>query len=122
MKILLDHCVPRKLARGLPGHEVSTAREMGWDEERNGRLMRLAADGGFVVLLTMDANLTHQQPSGPLPVAVLVLRAVSNDLDDIAALLPEALKALETISPGTWVQVGAPPSTPKHRRSPPPPP
>ena len=31
MRILLDACVPRGLRRSLAGHDVSTAREMGWN-------------------------------------------------------------------------------------------
>lgn len=30
MRVLLDECVPRKLRRELPGHEVRTVAEMGW--------------------------------------------------------------------------------------------
>lgn len=30
MKILLDGCLPRKLAAALPEHDVTTVAEMGW--------------------------------------------------------------------------------------------
>ena len=31
MRVLLDHCVPKRLRTLLAGHDVKTARQMGWD-------------------------------------------------------------------------------------------
>ena len=47
MKILFDHNVDRRFRQQLPGHEIQTARERGWDKLENGVLLRAAADGGF---------------------------------------------------------------------------
>jgi len=41
VRLLLDECVPRKFKDLLPGHQVSTAREMGWSALRNGELLQL---------------------------------------------------------------------------------
>jgi hypothetical protein len=43
VKILLDECVDRRLARDLAGHEVKTARQMGWTAVKNGELLALAS-------------------------------------------------------------------------------
>lgn len=63
MKVLLDECLPRKLRRHLPGHEVFTVPEMGWAGVKNGALLRLveSAQPEFAVFLTMDGNLQYQQ-------------------------------------------------------------
>ena len=42
MKILLDECVPRPLARYLEGHQVQTVPQAGWASTVNGPLIRLA--------------------------------------------------------------------------------
>ena len=73
MRALLDHCVPRSLRLLLLGHEVRTARQMGWASLRNGDLLAKAA-GEFDVLLTTDQNLESQQ-NPPLMPAVLGLLA-----------------------------------------------
>ncbi len=66
MRVLLDECVPRKLRREFPGHEVRTVTEMGWGGTRNGALLRRAA-GEFDLLLTVDTNLEYQQNTSALP-------------------------------------------------------
>ena len=60
MKILFDHGTPVPLRRSLPGHEVSTAYEMGWAELPNGDLLA-AAEKDFQALITTDKNLRYQQ-------------------------------------------------------------
>ncbi len=30
MKVLLDECLPKRLKRELPGHDVKRVQEMGW--------------------------------------------------------------------------------------------
>ena len=39
MRILLDECVDRRLAREIVGHEVRTVPQMGWASIRNGDLL-----------------------------------------------------------------------------------
>ena len=63
MRILLDECLPRRLKRDLPGHEVRTVPELGWASKQNGDLLALA-EGKFDVFLTVDRNLSLQQDVG----------------------------------------------------------
>lgn len=95
MKLLLDHCVPRRLARSFLSHEVRTAAELGWAGQRNGRLLKVAAEAGFEVFVTVDQNIRHQQNLRRLPVPVLELRAVSNDVAELTKLTPHVEDALE---------------------------
>lgn len=60
-RILFDQGVPRGLAASLRAHEVTKARELGWEETSNGALLRLAEDAGFQLLLTTDKNVRYQQ-------------------------------------------------------------
>lgn len=39
MRLLLDECVPRRLKRELPGHDVTTVSEAGWAGVKNGELL-----------------------------------------------------------------------------------
>lgn len=56
MRLLLDECVPVRLSRALPGHQVSTVVREGWSGIKNGRLLALAATE-FDALITVDKNL-----------------------------------------------------------------
>jgi len=54
--VLLDGCVPRRLASELPGHKVQTAPEMGWADLDDGPLLDAMAER-FDVLVTVDKSL-----------------------------------------------------------------
>jgi hypothetical protein len=109
MRILLDECVPSPLRRSLLPHDVRSTRWMGWAGKKNGELLALMAGGGFEVLLTVDQNLRFQQNIASFGVAVLVLIAPTNVLDDLIPLIPEVERALVSIKPGDVVEVPARP-------------
>ncbi|HJR57822.1 MAG TPA: DUF5615 family PIN-like protein [Vicinamibacterales bacterium] len=95
MRVLLDECLPRRLKRELEGHEARTAPEMGWASKRNGELLALAV-GQFDVFLTADRNLSYQQDPSSFDIAIVVLAARSNRLDDLRPLVPRVLQMLPT--------------------------
>ncbi|MGA2584203.1 MAG: DUF5615 family PIN-like protein [Tepidisphaeraceae bacterium] len=99
MKILLDECLPRRLTRLLPGHDVRTVRQMNWLGLSNGRLLDAAAD--FDLFITVDKNLVQQQQLSGRRLAVIVLRVRSNKIEDISPLLPKVLGLLSNLKSGT---------------------
>jgi hypothetical protein len=48
MQILLDECVPRPLKRELVDYKIRTVVEMGWSGKKNGELLRLMSQEGFL--------------------------------------------------------------------------
>ena len=104
MRVLLDECVDWRLLRDLTGHDVKTARQMGWSEVKNGKLLRLTAEH-FDVFVTVDRNLSFQNKVIDLPLAVIVLVAPTNRLVDLRALLPRLLPAIELTMIGRVVLV-----------------
>jgi hypothetical protein len=79
---------------------------MGWASKTNGELLALAA-ADFDVLLTSDRNLSYQQNLSSLNIAVVVLVASSNRIDDLRPLMPRVLELLKTPTPGQVVLVTA---------------
>ncbi len=106
MKILLDHCLPRRLHRALPTHTVKTTADQGWDRLRNGKLL-VAAAIDFDVFITIDKNLKHQQNLATLPIAVIVL-AKSNRLADLLPFAPLIELELARLKPKILVEVSMP--------------
>lgn len=104
MRVLLDENLPRKFATRLLGHDCRTVFECGWQGKKNGELLALA-EPQFDVLLTLDKNLPYQQNFETGQIAVLILRARSNRMEDLLPLLPECLSALEHIRPGQVIRV-----------------
>ncbi len=105
MRVLLDECIDWRLARDIVGHDVRTARQMGWSTIKNGALLALASEQ-FDVFLTVDRNLSHQQNLTD-KLAVVVLRARSNRLADLRPLVPRLLEAISSAARGTTVIVAA---------------
>lgn len=105
MRILLDECVPRPLKRELTDYEVQIV-EMGWSGKKNGQLLQLMVQESFTVFLTADQNLQYQQNLQQAGVAVIVLVALSNRLNDLVSLMPSVRSVLAMITPGEVIEVG----------------
>jgi len=106
MRLLLDECVPARLRKALPSHQVSTVPEEGWSGVKNGQLLLLAAVK-FDALITVDKNLPYQQNTASLPISVFVLDARSNELPYLLNLVPKLEVALVSHDPGTYVLLRA---------------
>ncbi|MPZ17398.1 MAG: hypothetical protein GEV06_05755 [Luteitalea sp.] len=106
MRVLLDECLPRRLKRELVGHHARTVPEMGWAGKTNGELLAFAAVD-FDVFATSDRNLSHQQNLPAFNIAVIVLVAKSNSMNDLRPLVPRVLEVLKTLAPRTVVFVTA---------------
>jgi predicted nuclease of predicted toxin-antitoxin system len=106
MRLLLDESVPARLYRALPDHQVSNAVREGWSGVKNGKLLALAA-ASFDAFVTVDKNLAFQQNLATLPIAVLVLDSVSNELHALLPLMPALERELEKLVPRSYVVVRA---------------
>lgn len=99
MKLLLDECIDWRFIRELKGHFVRTVPQMGWATIKNGRLLRLA-EKEFDVFVTVDRNLSFQQSLTKFNLAVAVLRARSNRIEDLRPIAPLLLRALPELKVG----------------------
>ena len=95
----------RRLARDIVGHDVKTARQMGWTTIDNGELLTIASEH-FDVFVTVDRNLSFQRNLTSFSIAVLVLQAKTNRLADLRPLVPSLLAAIESAQPGTAKLIG----------------
>ena len=103
MLILFDHVTPSGIARFLPGHSVTRAKDRGWDTLANGDLLAEAENAGFDVLLTADKSMRYQQNLKGRRIALVVLSTpqwpvVRLHSDKIAA-------AVNAATPGSYIEV-----------------
>jgi hypothetical protein len=105
VRILLDECIDWRLSRAIVGHEVKTARQMGWASIKNGELLALASDR-FDVFVTVDRNLSFQQNLQDQRIAVIVLHARTNRIADLLPLVPDLLSAIASATPGIVSRIG----------------
>ena len=106
MKILLDECVDRRLAKEINGHVVLTVPQAGWAGIKNGELLRLAQEQ-FEVFVTVDHNLAFQQHLPQFNIAVVILQAQTSRLQDLRQLVPKLHSILPLVSKGQvrWVSL-----------------
>jgi predicted nuclease of predicted toxin-antitoxin system len=103
MRVILDECVPGRVARWLPGHDVSAVTRLGWSGTKNGKLLRLIVDHKYEVFVTADKNLEYQQHLPASPLAVLVLPP--NHWKSLQPYQARFINAFSTLKPGSVVRL-----------------
>ena len=71
---------------------------MGWASVENGALLNLA-QAAFDVFITRDRNLAYQQNLQLFDLAVIVLVAPSNDIDDLRPLMNAMNETIPNMHP-----------------------
>jgi hypothetical protein len=72
---------------------------------KNGRLLEAAEAAGFQVLITVDQNIPDQQNLAGRSLSLIILCGLTNRLSDLEPLIPAAIQALDSISPGAIIRV-----------------
>ncbi len=106
MKILFDQGTPVPLRRQLAGHTIDTVYEQGWATITNGRLLTIAEQEGYDVLITTDQNLRYQQNLTGRRLAILVLGSTS--WPRIRERVDSVQAAVDTSTPGAYHELSFP--------------
>jgi hypothetical protein len=99
VKVVLDACIPRPLRDEIAGHEVVTSHYLGLSRLEDADLLD-AIEADFDALVTCDRSIPWQNQFAGRKIAVLVLRAPTNKLEDLIELVPALLDALAEVKPG----------------------
>ena len=106
MRILFDHGTPAPLAAFLVGHQVTKAKDRGWDTLSNGDLLVVAEAAGFEPLVTTDKNIRYQQNLKGRRIGILVL---ATPQWPVAKLHVETIvAAINAATPESYVEVEVP--------------
>jgi len=73
---------------------------MGWSAVKNGELLSLASEH-FDAFVTVDGNLPFQQNPSGLGIAIIVLEARTNRLDDLLPLVARLVMAIDSVRRGS---------------------
>jgi hypothetical protein len=106
MFVLFDQGTPVPIRRFLKEHKVQTTAQRGWEELKNGELLKAAEEAGFEVFLTPDKNIRYQQNLAIRTIALVVLGnpqwpALRQHVDRVVA-------AVNAARPGTYVEIEIP--------------
>jgi len=106
MKLLLDEQMPRKIAMHFESEiVVDHVQLVGWAGIKNGELLRLAAASEYDALISADKNMSYQQSKEQLPLSVVVLHVVRLRIEELAPLIPVAMKKLSTVEKPTFIRI-----------------
>ena len=83
-----------------------TVPDAGWAALKNGELLARAQQE-FDAFVTVDRNLPFQQELSRFSIAIIVLRAQSNRVQELRTLIPQLLAALPASRRGEVTWVGA---------------
>jgi hypothetical protein len=93
------------LAASLAMVDVRAVADQGWLGISNGQLLALAA-AEFEVFVTVDRNLPFQQHLPKFDIAVILLRAKTNRLDDMVLLVPDLVSTMRSAKKGVVTPIG----------------
>jgi hypothetical protein len=85
--------------------DVRTVADQGWLGISNGKLLA-PASVDFEVFVTVDRNLPFQQHLPKFHIAVILLRAKTNRIADLVALVPELISAIPNSKSGVVTSIG----------------
>ena len=101
MKVLLDENLPQQLRHYFPGHETATVGWLGWSGTKNGKLLDMAEENGFDILITRSSVAAERQDA----IGVIIFVAPYNALEVYEPLVPDAQEALKTIQAGEHLHI-----------------
>ncbi|MEI6168817.1 MAG: DUF5615 family PIN-like protein [bacterium] len=104
MKVILDECLPRRLARDLHSHTITTVPRQGWAGRKDSELLSLIR-GEFDVFVTMDSNLIYQQALPADSLCVIVLHAPNSCYETLLPLIERLLDAINNAKPGRVIEL-----------------
>ncbi|MFN2315426.1 MAG: hypothetical protein ABR551_08170 [Gemmatimonadales bacterium] len=107
MRIVLDACIPARLAAWFPELDVRTVRQaIGTADLDDGPLLE-ALDGRCDLFVTVDKGIAFQQRTAHLSYAIVLLRGRSNRLEHLIPLASRVMAGLMEFKAGEvhWVGV-----------------
>lgn len=108
MRLYIDNNLPYrfKLLFTVP-FEVQHAKDMGWQDMQNGKLLtRVALD--FEAMVTVDKGMRFQNRIEDLGIRVAILDCRSNRFDHLVEFIPDLVMLLPQITPGEFVVIPRP--------------
>ncbi len=103
MRLLFDHSVTSPLRRLLTGHEIILARERGWDQLVNGKLIAAAEAAGFEGLVACDKHLRREQNLTRQHISIVVLP--TNIWPHLQPYLNQIAAMIDRAGPGAYLEL-----------------
>ena len=98
MRIIIDECLPKRITRFFPEHEVWTVPQIGLEGSRDRELLDELDVRDIDVFITIDGNIEYQQQFKNRVFGTIVIRSVSNRFSDLLHLKNELISAVHKVT------------------------
>jgi hypothetical protein len=99
--------MPYRFKRLLPGHIVSHAKDEGWSQLKNGKLLVAAAEAGFDVFITVDKKIKYEQNLNRLPLPIIEIDIADVRLPAISAISAQINQAISQVAKSRFISIGS---------------
>lgn len=110
MKIVVDECLPKRLIHVFSGHAAWTVPQIGLAGTKDSKLLNELDTRDIDVFITIDGNIEYQQKFSNRTFGTIIIRSVTNRLENLLLLEDDLLEATNTITSGNVIHI---PTTPK---------
>jgi predicted nuclease of predicted toxin-antitoxin system len=105
MKIIIDECLPKRVTRFFPGHDVWTVPQIGLAGYHDRELLHELDRRGIDLFVTIDGNMEYQQQFAERTFGTIVIRAVSNRFADLEHMQGQLQDALSKVKPKRIIHI-----------------
>lgn len=102
-RVVFDNNVPSRLARLLKAFDVKLARDLGWEQLSNCKLLKALEENGFDLLLSGDKSMPDEQTMVGRKIGIVSMSA--NSWKIVRDYGPEISEALHKCKPGQVLSV-----------------
>jgi len=105
MKIVIDECLPKRLTQIFSNHEAWTVPQIGLAGTNDKKLLNELDARGIDVFITIDGNIEYQQKFSNRSFGTIIIRSVTNRLNNLLHLEKEIIEAINHIKAGNILHV-----------------
>jgi len=105
MQIIIDECLPKRLTKLFPNHDVYTVPQIGLAGYKDTELLNELDYKDINIFITIDRNIEYQQLFSNRGFGTIIIRSVSNRFSDLEHFKDELLEAIQKIKPSQIVHI-----------------
>jgi len=105
MKIIIDECLPKRVAYFFTDQDVWTVPQIGLAGYKDTDLLNELNNRKIDIFITIDGNIEYQQQFENRVFATIIIRSVSNRFSDLKHFEKTLTEIIQTIEPGTVTHI-----------------
>ncbi len=105
MKLVIDECLPKRLIHIFTKHEVWTVPQIGLSGAKDRKLLDELDTRKIDIFITIDGNIEYQQRFSNRAFGTIIIRSVTNRLENLLLLEDDLLEAINTTTPGNVTHI-----------------